>query len=184
MPPAFMIARGSPVSPSNSETKPWCESRPRALFPGKIVSVFSDQSCASPPRCAGISPMQARLVLGAYDEAQRVVHLAARERRERSGHQVDALRHRQEAADVVLVEDPHVLIVKNPPIFERRRREPGAACARSSTGSSARRRFGPADRAVTPAGEHPREGERGHRDAALAASTSSASSPSKTASST
>ena len=56
MPPAFMIARVSPVSPSKSATKPWCRSSPRSVFAGKIATVFSAQSGASPPRCAGISP--------------------------------------------------------------------------------------------------------------------------------
>ena len=56
--PAFMRPRGAPVAPSKSATNPWCESRPRALLPGKIVSALSDQSAESPRRCAGIKPMR------------------------------------------------------------------------------------------------------------------------------
>ena len=53
-------------------------------------------------------PHQARLVGRPHDEAQRVVHLAARERRERLGHHVDALVHRQQPPHLVLVEDAHL----------------------------------------------------------------------------
>jgi len=42
MPPAFMIARVSPVSPSKSATNPWCRSSPRSALLGAITTVLSE----------------------------------------------------------------------------------------------------------------------------------------------
>ena len=63
--PAFMIARVSPVTPSNSATKPWCESSPRAELPGKIATVFSAYSGAGADAVRRHQPEQARLVRAA-----------------------------------------------------------------------------------------------------------------------
>ena len=146
--PAFRIAFVSPVSPSKSATKPWCESRPRALFPGKIATAFSAYSGALAAAVRGHQPHQARLARRTDDESQRVVHLAARERSERLGHHVDALVHRQEPAHVMLVDHTHGHW-KNDAIRSRSAGESATSRA-ARMGSSCAARFGPQTAPVTP----------------------------------
>ncbi len=54
---ASRIAVGTPVAPSNRVTVPWWVSSPRAGLPGIRHSVLSANTGSSPPRHAGISPM-------------------------------------------------------------------------------------------------------------------------------
>ena len=54
---ASRIAVGTPIAPSNSVTVPWWESSPRAGLPGITHSDLSANTGSSPPRHAGISPM-------------------------------------------------------------------------------------------------------------------------------
>ena len=70
---------------------------PRAALPGAITTVFSPQSRRRRRRGRPASAPSGSAASGrTHDEAQRVVHLAARERRERRGHHLDALAHRQQ----------------------------------------------------------------------------------------
>ncbi len=63
---ASRIAVGTPVSPSNSVTVPWCASRPRAGLPGMMQIALSANAAPLPacaplsrfaPRQLGISPI-------------------------------------------------------------------------------------------------------------------------------
>src|SRR5581483_12257971 len=83
----------------------------------------------------GHQPHEARLLRRPDDEPERVVHLPARERGERVRHRVDALVHRQQPPDLVLVQNPHCAHVNNPPIRSTTP-SPSLSSRAASTGSS------------------------------------------------
>ena len=149
MPPAFMIARVSPVSPSNSATNPWCRSSPRSAFEGKMAIGFKAQRGASPASVRWHQPEQARLARWPDDEAQRVVHLAAGQRREGAGHHFDALVHRQQPPYVLFIDHANAHASKNLPIRSRSSAERTTSRA-ASTGLRCSARFGPHTAPATP----------------------------------
>ena len=80
-----------PSSPSKTTTTPWCASRPRVGFSGKIATALSPNAGAPPARCAVIRPIRPGRLRRPHDRAQREVELARRELAQHGVHRLDAV---------------------------------------------------------------------------------------------
>ena len=166
--PAFMTARGLAGLAVEERDEPLMRVEARArCSPGRSQPPSARRAAPSPPRCAGIRPIRLGSSGRPHDETQRVVHLAARERRERVGHHVDALaigssrltsccrgcapRHGKKPSDLVS--------------FGSGVR---SQAARGEHGVEVRGRASGRRRLRHPGAEHPGEGERRHVDTARA----------------
>ena len=112
-----------------------------------------------------MSPSSVSAPVGSGDRAERVVELAARERREHLGHRLDARLHVEELADVVLGEDDHGNKPRRCGVLLRRELERERLAHRLEL-LGARRPDD--DRGHLGHAEQPCDREPGHRDAALA----------------
>ena len=121
---AFTTAIVCPVSPSNSVTVPWCGSRPRAELSGTTTTVFSPYIRASPPRCAGMSPIRRLVARRPDDRPQREMDLAARDGDERALDRGEAAGRVEELLDVRFAQDEHLaakrVILESPGQPQRR----------------------------------------------------------------
>ena len=105
---AFMTASNWPFSPSCSSTAPRCVSRPRGGIAGEDADLLQPVARNLAASVRRHQSEEAARVGGADDAPQRVVHFAARQRRQRLLHHLDALAHRQQLLDLVLVQNQHL----------------------------------------------------------------------------